>query len=349
MVFGTTADTMATMLAKGADGGVPFGQSNPFLSFINSATCYANSSILLGTDDDASNFQQKVLADLDNSVAKLIPSQDPGVIEGYKALYKANAQNILMSPVGQVELLLYATGNLGGGDQTISIQLALQHPFSQGRLYITTNDAFDDPAIDPQYLSHWADVQLLRQGVKLARTFAATSPLSGVLTGEVAPGTTITTDDAIDAYVANDITTEFHPANTLAMLPLAQGGVVDAKLKIYGLQNVRCVDASIFPVQFAAHVSPLPSRPRHGIGIDLAILQMQWPVYSLAEHGSEIIRAFHNGVPDPDDSNPAPGNNGGGNNNNTGNNGHNGAAFSSSTPSLLTSVVALFLAAATIL
>ena len=260
------------MLAKGAGDGVPFGQSSPFLSFINSATCYANSSNLIGSYDDTVKFQQTVLADLNNSVSKLVPSQDPGVIEGYKALYNANAQNLLLSPVGQVELLLYATGNIGGStdDQTISIQLALQHPFSQGRLYITTNDAFDDPIIDPQYLSHWADAQLMRQGVRLARTFAAASPLKDVLGDEVKPGTTITSDAAIDAYVANDITTEFHPANTLAMLPRNQGGVVDAKLKVYGLQNVRAVDASIFPVQFASHVS-LRSFIHLGMGLGLIL------------------------------------------------------------------------------
>lgn len=253
---------MATEIAKGAAGNIVFdptvGQSSPFLSFVNSATCYANLTILAGSDADATAFQKSVLDALDQSVATLVPSKDQGVIDGYKALYTSNANNILLSPVGQVELLLYATGNLAGGDQTISIQIALQHPFSQGRLYITTNSAFDDPAIDPQYLSHAADRAMLRYGVKLARKIGATNPLKGVLGDEVNPGPAVATDDQIDAYVANGITTEFHPANTLAMLPLNQGGVVDAKLKIYGVQNVRAVDASIFPVQFAAHVSSLP-------------------------------------------------------------------------------------------
>jgi len=38
------------------------------------------------------------------------------------------------------------------------------------------------------------------------------------------------------------------------MLPLELGGVVDPNLKVYGTANVRVVDASIFPIQFAAHV-----------------------------------------------------------------------------------------------
>ena len=239
------------MLDKGAASGVPFGDSSPFLSFVNSATCYANLSDLI---DDPVSFQQAVLNDLNNSVSNLIPSKDPGVIEGYKALYLANAENFLLSPVGQIEVLFDATGNLGPGDQTISIQVALQHSYSQGSMYITTNDVFDDPSLDPQYLTHWADVTLMRQAVWLARKIAATAPLNNALIVEVSPGLNVTSDEAIDEFVANGIMTEYHPANTLAMLPRNQGGVVDAKLKIYGLQNVRVVDASIFPIQFAAHV-----------------------------------------------------------------------------------------------
>lgn len=268
VVFQTTAETMGSMLGKGAADGVPPGKSSPFLSFINSATCYANSSDLIGSYDDAATFQKQVLDDLENSASQLIPSKDPGVIEGYKALYRANAEKILLSRVGQVELLLFAIGSRGNGGQTISIQLALQHPYSQGRLYITTDDPFDYPAIDPQYLTHWADATLMRQAVRLARKIAATSPLSDVLGNEVSPGPGVTSDEAIDRYVANGITTEFHPANTLAMLPRNQGGVVDARLRVYGLQNVRAVDASIFPIQFSAHVSLHPLS-RHGSGVDL--------------------------------------------------------------------------------
>ena len=43
IVFKTTADAMGTMLASGAANSVPSGHSSPFLSFVNSVTCYANS------------------------------------------------------------------------------------------------------------------------------------------------------------------------------------------------------------------------------------------------------------------------------------------------------------------
>lgn len=83
----------------------------------------------------------------------LVPSTDPGVLAGYKAIYNATAEN-LMTPLGHVEFLMYATGSKGASPQTLSIQVALQHPFSHGRLYISTDDPFDSPTIDPQYFSH---------------------------------------------------------------------------------------------------------------------------------------------------------------------------------------------------
>lgn len=61
-------------------------------------------------------------------------------------------------------------------------------------------------------------------------------------------------DSDILATVKNGIRTEFHPSGTLAMLPLEQGGVVDPHLRVWGTQNLRIVDAGIFPLIPAAHL-----------------------------------------------------------------------------------------------
>ena len=60
-----------------------------------------------------------------------------------------------------------------------------------------------------------------------------------------------------DAWLKQNIGTEYHPSCSCAMLPREEGGVVDADLKVYGLANVRVADASVYPIQFAAHVSRL--------------------------------------------------------------------------------------------
>lgn len=59
---------------------------------------------------------------------------------------------------------------------------------------------------------------------------------------------------AINQIIDTGIRTEFHPSGTLAMLPLEQGGVVDAHLLVWGTRNLRVVDAGIFPMIPAAHL-----------------------------------------------------------------------------------------------
>ncbi|KAI0074676.1 alcohol oxidase [Panus rudis PR-1116 ss-1] len=282
VVWKASVDTAASIHSANNQGNN--GQSTPFLSFINSATAYANISDLVGPDFTPS-FHDEITSALDSSASSLVPSQDPAVIAGYKAIYTQTA-NILTTQAGQVEILLSLTGTAQGGAQSLAIQAALQHPFSQGRLYINSCDAFDYPVIDPNYLSHSADVVMLREGLKLARKLGNTAPLSAAVTEEVSPGPSVSSDDDWDKWLAGAIGTEFHPSCTCAMLPKEQGGVVDANLKVYGLANARVVDASIFPIQFAAH--------------------LQAPVYGLAEQAANIIRAKYNGVALPSASSVAP-------------------------------------------
>lgn len=282
VVWKASVDTAASL--HSAQTSSSDGKSTPFLSFINSATAYANVSDLLGPDF-APTFHQNIASTLDQSASSLVPSQDSSVIAGYKAIYNTTA-SILMTQIGQVEILLSLTGTAAGGAQSIAIQAALQHPFSQGRIYINTSDPFDYPVIDPNYLSHSADTVMLREGLKLARKLGNTAPLSSAVVEEISPGSSVSSDDDWDKWLAGAIGTEFHPSCSCAMLPREQGGVVDANLKVYGLGNVRIADASVYPIQFAAH--------------------LQAPTYGLAEQAANIIRATYNGVALPSASSVAP-------------------------------------------
>jgi choline dehydrogenase len=78
------------------------------------------------------------------------------------------------------------------------------------------------------------------------------------------------------------------------MLPQSMGGVVDAKLRVYGVSNLRVVDASVFPIEWAAH--------------------MMAPTYGLAEKAAEIIAADYSSSFDLNS------NNGNGNDDSNGNN-----------------------------
>ncbi|EKM50834.1 uncharacterized protein PHACADRAFT_264347 [Phanerochaete carnosa HHB-10118-sp] len=272
VTFQTSDDTAASLHAANATN-LPNGQSSPFLSFINSATAYANISDLLGSY--YTTFQENITSALQTSSSTLVPSTDTGVIAGYEAIYNTTVQ-LMGTPIGQMEILLSLTGTTQSTDKVVAIQAALQHPFSQGRLYINSSDPFDPPVIDPKYISHPADIVMLREGLKLARILGNTAPLSSAVISEVSPGPSVQSDDDWDAWAAENFGTEFHPSCSCAMLPQEQGGVVDSDLKVYGLANVRVADASVFPIAFAAH--------------------LQMPTYGLAEQAANIIRAQWNGV-----------------------------------------------------
>ncbi|THH10604.1 hypothetical protein EW145_g1185 [Phellinidium pouzarii] len=258
------------------------GDSDPgFLSFVNEAEAYLNITTLLGTTVGDS-WQQNISSSMSTYAASLVPSTDSTVVAGYEAIYNVVANTFMLSELGHVEILFSAQGQKGSTTQSVQVQTALQHPFSQGSLKIASADPFADPVIDPQYLSHPFDVVALREALKLARTIGQTAPLSAFLLTEVSPGPSVSTDDEWDTWLAGSIGTEYHPANTCAMLPKEKGGVVDPKLVVYGTSNVRVADASIFPIQFAAH--------------------LQLSVYAVAETAAEIVRAQYNGTPAPGES-----------------------------------------------
>lgn len=55
------------------------------------------------------------------------------------------------------------------------------------------------------------------------------------------------------AYVRSHLETLFHPTSTARMAPLSDGGVVDPRLRVYGVQGLRIVDASVFPTITSGH------------------------------------------------------------------------------------------------
>jgi choline dehydrogenase-like flavoprotein len=266
VVFGTNVET-AGLIHNANDSRAT---TDVFLSYVNSAIAYASTNDLVG---DPNSYSSDIMSQLDTAVSS-IPSTDETVIAGYKAVYEVGANQLLKSSSGQVELLLALTGTSYASD-TISIQAALQRPFSHGRLYINSSDPTVPPVIDPHYMSHPSDLTMLREGLKLARSIGMTEPLNSSITGELSPGTNVTTDDEWNAWILNDFHTEYHPSCSCSMLPQDKGGVVDAHLKVYGVNNVRVIDSSVFPIEWSAH--------------------MMAPTYGLAEQAAEIILAQYSG------------------------------------------------------
>jgi choline dehydrogenase len=114
-------------------------------------------------------------------------------------------------------------------------------------LHIISPDPFHYPAIHPNYLSTEHDVAEARAGNQLLRAITAAAPLATVITEELVPGAQLQGDDALLEDFRNRADTVYHPSSTCMMGPDAATSVVDARLRVHGVEGLRVVDASIFP------------------------------------------------------------------------------------------------------
>ncbi|MGV3635816.1 MAG: GMC family oxidoreductase [Pseudorhodoplanes sp.] len=123
-------------------------------------------------------------------------------------------------------------------------------PSSRGHVRLRSADPADKPAIQPNYLSTGEDRQVAADSIRVARNIIGQPALQTFHPVEYLPGDAIRSDDGDAlAKAAGDIgTTIFHPVGTAKMGraddPMA---VVDERLRLIGLANVRVIDASVMP------------------------------------------------------------------------------------------------------
>lgn len=130
-----------------------------------------------------------------------------------------------------------------------SLALALCMPQSRGNLTITSADTAVHPAINPNWLTAQADIEVAVAGFKRIRQFWQTQPMKSFSIGEeVYPGFAVQTDEQIANLVRKSFNTVYHAASTCSMgVPSDPMAVVDSKSRVYGVTGLRVVDASAFP------------------------------------------------------------------------------------------------------
>ncbi len=121
-------------------------------------------------------------------------------------------------------------------------------PESRGSVAINSADPYTYPIIKLNYLSTEADRKVAIDSLKLTRRIAHSSALAKYQPEEFKPGPSAQTDEQL-AHAAGDIgTTIFHPVGTCKMGPSTDAeAVVDSRLRVYGIDDLRVVDASIMP------------------------------------------------------------------------------------------------------
>lgn len=119
-------------------------------------------------------------------------------------------------------------------------------PDSRGRITLRSGDPFDDPAIDPQYLTQGDDLEILLAGLKLARELLQAEPFDQYRGEEVVPGSDVQSDEELIEYIRRSAETLYHPVGTCKM-GTDEMAVVDDRLRVRGVDRLRVVDASIMP------------------------------------------------------------------------------------------------------
>ncbi|KAI0537894.1 oxidoreductase [Xylaria digitata] len=214
--------------------------------------------------------------------------------------YYELVENMLLDPNKPSAAYLSAIGqiSLGSDPETgkpaspqpgnhLTIATVLAQPLSRGTVHIVSTDSKEAPEIDPRYLSNPLDVEVFAQHVMYLKSIASSAPLSDVLKQPLQaypPLAHLSDLEATKRYIQSRTISMWHPAGTCAMLPEQIGGVVDSSLRVYGVSNLRVVDASIVPL--------LPPG------------NLQSTIYAVAERAADLIEAAHKPKTEEIDSSP---------------------------------------------
>ena len=120
------------------------------------------------------------------------------------------------------------------------------YPRSRGRLSLASADPRAAPLIDPALLSVAADIEPLVRAISLARRVLASPPFARYRGTEIAPGPAVQSDAEIADFIRGASYTVHHQVGTCRM-GTGPEAVVDAELRLHGLQGLRVVDASVIP------------------------------------------------------------------------------------------------------
>ncbi|WP_318421656.1 choline dehydrogenase [Photobacterium leiognathi] len=121
-------------------------------------------------------------------------------------------------------------------------------PQSRGTVSVVSNDPYAKPKIEFNYISTEQDKQDWRDCIRLTREIMAQSALDQYRGDEIQPGADITSDQAIDQWVKENVESAYHPSCTCKMGDDNDVmAVLDPQCRVRGIENLRVVDSSIFP------------------------------------------------------------------------------------------------------
>ena len=128
----------------------------------------------------------------------------------------------------------------------MSCHSCLLRPKSRGEVTLKSSDPFDDPSIDPKFLSHPDDMQDMIDGYKKMMEVLNTEPFTKYIKEHTQTPIDVNNDKEIEQVLRAEADTVYHPVGTCKM-GNDDMSVVDSNLKVRNVNGLRVVDASIMP------------------------------------------------------------------------------------------------------
>ncbi len=128
------------------------------------------------------------------------------------------------------------------------LHMAVLRAATRGHVELASADPAAKPLLHPAFLEDRRDVQVLADAMRQARRIAQMPALARLSGDELVPGPAIADEAAMETFIRERVATTYHPAGTCKMGPAADPlAVVDAQLRVHGVEGLRVADASIMP------------------------------------------------------------------------------------------------------
>ena len=179
----------------------------------------------------------------------LVTKDGPASGNGIETVTHWNPSDFSAEPTIQCyHAPIVLTEQLGpAGDRSgITFELVVLQPKSRGWVRLADSDPASMPLINPNFIGEEKDLRAAVDSVRAIRKVMAQRSLATVIEEELDPGPHIQSDAEIGEWVKRVVTTMWHPVGTCRM-GQDERAVVDARLRVRGVDGLRVIDASIMP------------------------------------------------------------------------------------------------------
>ena len=133
-------------------------------------------------------------------------------------------------------------------EHAFQIHIGLMQTFSRGHVKLADLNPLSDPIISANYLSDKRDIQAILDGIKIVRDLIKAPSFKELCGDEIFPGIKKQSDDELTEEIKNHLNTQWHLSGTASMGEANNpNAVVDNHGKVFGVDKLRVVDASIMP------------------------------------------------------------------------------------------------------